>query len=380
MVKTRRHRIAKKQAEIERVHVNLPDGTSAKVPVNSDGYVPQDWLVRQSYLVGHAYNDYNAEATKQYPAKVTPRQAAVWLNDIDNVDIDNIDVKGTPQKNIGSRTGKKKEIHQKIRVFGTPTEEKKVRGLIDESFSTDDLEKITDKGSIEVVCRPEPLGSLGHTDRNSYVAYDRRKGMKNGVIVHEIVHCLRKLDRSRKGIAASAIDNPKLEKLSDKEQHNVEESCTVAESAARSKGTYQGSGYYWDVPVKDAKTGRLRSPTSKEALKMAAEDRKLFTNNTNRPLSGDAAIKSVEENWAKSHISRLRTGRTMAINSMAKVDEKYKVEKPKPKTSKKPAVKKTAAKKPTSKNNVAKKPTKTKQTTFYERCKRTVKPNSPRRK
>jgi len=76
------------------------------------------------------------------------------------------------------------------------------------------------------------------------------------------------------------------------------------------------SGYYQYVQVYDTKTNRWRNPTEKEATRMAKEDRKLFTNGTNKPLTGKPAVRSVEKNWKKSHISRLKLHSKMAINTV----------------------------------------------------------------
>ena len=84
---------------------------------------------------------------------------------------------------------------------------------------------------------------------------------------------------------------------------------------ARAK-KFDPSGYYQFVQVYDAKTKRWRDPTQKEAMKMAKEDRRLFTNGTNKALSGKAAVNSVETNWRQSHISRLKLHSKMAISTV----------------------------------------------------------------
>ena len=96
-------------------------------------------------------------------------------------------------------------------------------------------------------------------------------------------------------------------KSADAAKRTVEESCTVAEQMARGKDPQ--SGYYQYIKVKDKKTNRWRYPYPEEAQQMMDEDRMLFTNGTGRPLSGKSAINSVNNNWIKSHISRLHFGR-----------------------------------------------------------------------
>ncbi len=67
----------------------------------------------------------------------------------------------------------------------------------------------------------------------------------------------------------------------------------------------------------DPKTHRYRNPTPAEAERMAEEDRKLFTEG-GKPLAGREAVRSVERHWADSNIARLKLGRSMAINTMAR--------------------------------------------------------------
>ena len=111
----------------------------------------------------------------------------------------------------------------------------------------------------------------------------------------------------------------------------VEESCTVAEQMARQRD-FDPSGYYEHVQVYDTKTHRYRNPTREEARRMAEEDRKLFTNGTGKPLTGKAAIESVNKNWSKSHIARLKLGNRMAISTMQNATGSGKTRQPKKST------------------------------------------------
>ena len=72
--------------------------------------------------------------------------------------------------------------------------------------------------------------------------------------------------------------------------------------------------------------------TREEARRMAEEDRKLFTNGTGKPLTGKAAIESVNKNWSKSHIARLKLGNRMAISTMQNATGSGKTRQPKKST------------------------------------------------
>ena len=98
----------------------------------------------------------------------------------------------------------------------------------------------------------------------------------------------------------------------------IEESCTVAEQMARSdKPDY--TGYYMSVAVYDDRKHAWRKPTVSEARRMADEDHLLFTYGRGKGLKGDEALRSVEQNWEKSHISRLFIDGGMAVNVMARM-------------------------------------------------------------
>lgn len=86
---------------------------------------------------------------------------------------------------------------------------------------------------------------------------------------------------------------------------------------SRTRSPRGRSGYYYSVQVFDPKTHRYRNPTPAEAERMAEEDRKLFTEG-GKPLAGREAVRSVERHWADSNITRLKLGRSMAINTMAR--------------------------------------------------------------
>ncbi|MGN0137414.1 MAG: hypothetical protein ACI381_02240, partial [Candidatus Methanomethylophilaceae archaeon] len=104
-----------------------------------------------------------------------------------------------------------------------------------------------------------------------------------------------------------------------KESRNIciEESCTVAEQQARSdKPDY--NGYYQQVAVYDERKHTWRKPTVQEARRMAEEDHALFTEGRHKGLKDEEAIASVQRNWGKSHIARLRyKSDKMAVNIMA---------------------------------------------------------------
>ena len=161
--------------------------------------------------------------------------------------------------------------------------------------------------------RPLKRGIKGrYIPSQNKVDLDRSSGMDHQTLSHETTHMMRDRDSSRKSIL-----------IRSNTATNVEESCTVAEQMARSRKADM-TGYYWHVPVKDKKTGRWRNPTDAEAMKMAEEDYMILTYGRGKPLKGKEAKESVEKNWQRTNIARLRGSRgQMAISSLANQDPSF---------------------------------------------------------
>ena len=296
----------------------------SKMPSSPDGYVPEEALLNHFYRSGkvtdHA-KDYDDPASHVYPIKLTPKQAAAWWTNPTRNDIEYIDAPGKAMYNTsGIKDPRSKKVHQKIGVVAPPSKEEEIRQLFDESYPIEEQEKMVKKNGLIISLRP--LGkSVGRYDtKATQIELDYEGGRNNSTMVHEGAHHLRRVDDSR----SSKVTKSPANGLTNMSMVNVEESCTVAEQMARGKNP--SSGYYGEVMVFDKKTKRWRKPTESEAVKMMEEDRKLFTNGTNTPLTGKAAVDSVNKNWHKSHIARLKIegSGTMAIKQMEKMDTSVK--------------------------------------------------------
>jgi hypothetical protein len=269
--------------------------------------------------------DYEDRADVVLPNRIAPRQAAAWWEDPWKFDIEGLDVLGRPQTNVGKRKGEAKEIHSKIVIHSMPGEEEDIRKLIDETYSVEDLRKLTQNGELVVIT--QPLTKLGDClPVENRIRLDRMKGKTGDTMRHEETHALRYHDEDRSGaLTVSAFKQrdriPHEGTAADASIRNIEEACTVAETMASVKDV-SSIGYYGYVPVFDEKTRRWRAPTPAESAAMAMEDRMLFTYGKDKPLSTDDAVRSVNENFRRSNIARLRfSGRTMAINDLAKMEK-----------------------------------------------------------
>ena len=325
-------------------NVTLPSsGRSVRIPVDENGFVPEEALRQHFHNEGKGVKkgnrnrdvvkDYDDRADIVLPMQVTPRQAAPWWENPWKYDIEALDVQGRPLHNTGGRKGLKKEVHEKISVYSMPGEEAEIRRLLDEALPPEELKKLTDAGEVSVVVRPLH-GALGmHHAATGDIDIERMGGKRHNVVLHEGVHALRAKDPERDHIFTKRPDpneipytgrctNPdKVMELKIRAMQNIEEAGTVAEQLARAKDI-ELNGYYLQVPVFNEKTRRYRKPTEKEAMKMMEEDRKLFTQGKNKGLAPEDAVKSVEQNFASSHIARLRSSksRRMAIDDLKAMD------------------------------------------------------------
>ncbi len=302
------------------------------IPVGPDGYVPESELIKHfertmarkqreyderrsaAELSGEkmpnislAKRDYDNTSDTVIPLKCKPEQVAAWWRDPTCCDVQDIDTAGAPKVNIPSgMTPEQKREQGRIKVVSTPSEEQKFRRELAMTYSPEDIRKFT-ACHPTVAIKPTGVGYSGrYIPSRDRIELDRNDGLNQGTIAHEGGHLLRRTDPDRSSILT------KSNRIS-----GIEESCTVAEQMARSdKPDY--TGYYMSVAVYDEKKHVWRKPTRSQARRMAEEDHMLFTCGRGKGLKGDEALKSVERNWEKSHISRMFIDGGMAVNVMAR--------------------------------------------------------------
>lgn len=302
------------------------------IPVDEDGYVPEaellkryDAVMRRKQLeydvrridaaergkrvpaVNLAQRDYDTTASTVIPLKCTPEQVSAWWKDPTVCDVQDIDTAGAPKVNVPKdMTSEQQREQGRIKVIATPSEEAKLRRELVMTYTPEDLRKIAaTKPTIAV--KPTGVGYSGrYIPSRTRIELDRSSGLDQATLAHEGGHLLRDRDPERTDVITSR-----------NQEIGIEESCTVAEQMARSdKPDY--TGYYMSVGVYDENRHAWRKPTRREAQRMAEEDHDLFTYGRGKGLKGDEALRSVEQNWEKSHIARLfcSSGK-MAVNEMA---------------------------------------------------------------
>lgn len=304
--------------------VYLPKtGRKVEVPVDSEGYVKINYLRKMQGNPKSASNDFDKPHSVCLPSKLTPRQAAAWLEDPGSCDIEGIDVIGKPQKaNVKDPA---RAYQNNVEIY-TPDEKEAqmIRKTLDAQTGPADRKALgKENGPVKIVVRPLPPDRRGDTDARNLIRLDTQEGVNGDVIAHEMSHMVRYRGDRDLGKEKKTVSVDKgWGKWGKETEATVEESLTVAEQLVRADKPVMNEGYYQYVRVKDPKTGKMRAPTEDEMKKMCKEDR--MTLSGGRQLTGREAVEAVNQNWAKTHIARMKMGGKMAINGVAEYDPSVK--------------------------------------------------------
>lgn len=307
--------IEKKAPKTKKVVV---DGKTYDIPVDKDGFVSESSLIMRFAQVDDGDRgdrirsvnrdlDKTASKTLKLGDKIRPEEIAAWWAHPNESDIIGIDDITTQVFSTEGATRKSSLPYQrKIGIVGTSGERKMVRQVLDSSFTTAELRKITENGAVYafVYDGDEELpGNSNGCYRSDNGKIIIRKGAGPGTVVHESVHKLRHKDRRRGTHTSSKIDEYIEEASRDPRGADriraVEEAETECETVARLSPFRVNGGrtsYYGAL---------ARDPDG--ARKLMAEDRKLLVGNADpdkKGLKGKKAVSSVEKNFTKTHISR----------------------------------------------------------------------------
>lgn len=266
------------------------------IPVGKDGYVPFDALVERYQEIGD-FRDSERTADCILPSRLTPDQAYGWWNDPSSCDIEGIDTMDSELYSVPvSIRGRKRKALKKVAFIGDRKESDRVKKILADSFTADELELMTDGNSLIISMEPHLDDCTGfYLRRQNGISVPRivlEEGTSTDGIVHEAVHHLRAMD----GRTAFPTSNGKLRKsFSDKPkpiQNSIigrEESETVAETVARTCVDPIESGYYERIPGMNSRYAYLC-------------DQEILSGS--KALKGKAAIKAVQQNYDRTTISR----------------------------------------------------------------------------
>ena len=289
---------------VQLVHFN---GQTLRIPVGSDGLVPK-WAIVQRFQEAGNVDDIYTTASVVLPQRLTPLQIAKWWADpsccdiqgIDTDDSEVYDMTGVPQTHLAAQ----KRIGI---VAADPGEQRRIRRVLSQAFSAEELEAMSRNGSFVI-------NSLSETGDVTGCYYRAQNGIKIPLvviedrctpdgIVHEIVHHARAVDDSREGMLRSELDEkpnilrrlfskPLRKKLMDEERR------TVAETVVRTGKDPIQSGYYDSVPGMDPRAAYLQDRRIMRGLPDDCPEYAI------PKLKGKAARDAVTKGYAYSNIAR----------------------------------------------------------------------------
>lgn len=266
------------------------------IPVGKDGHVPVREIVRRYHEIGEA-TDSDSDDDIILPLELTPEQIAEWWEDPSVCDIQGIDTKDSGIYSVPfSIRGRKRKALKRIAILSDRKEADRIKKILAESFTAEELERMSQGRSLMVSVEPYLKGCTGYYLRRQDGVPVPEIVLEHGTttdgIVHEAVHHLRVADGRTSFPTEDGVLGKGYRRLSKKEKDEIvrrEESQTVAETVARTNIDPKESGYYCSIPGKDSRSAYLH-------------DQKVISGS--RALKGKAAIKAAQENYDRSSISR----------------------------------------------------------------------------
>lgn len=252
-------------AEVEVVR----GGRVYRIPVDEDGYVPR-WALAQRFQDVGSFDDLDADSPVVLPAECTPQELIDWWINPASCDVAGVDTRDSEIYDVSGVPKSKRHAQRRIAVVAPPDEQRRIREILSNRFTRDELEAMAANGSFVIRTVSDCGDSTG-------VYYRRQDGIDVPIIVleegttedgvvHELVHHSRAVDPARRGRLRTAFktdrtgrfSNSRFARLSREQQDDIveeEERMTVAETLARTPGMDpRQSGYYDGVDGYDPRT------------------------------------------------------------------------------------------------------------------------------
>ena len=234
-------------------------GVTYAIPVDEDGHVPR-WALAQRFQEAGDFDDLDSDSPVVLPAECTPQELVGWWADPRSCDIKGIDTRDSDIYDVSDVPKSKRHAQRRIAVVAPPEEQARIRRILSDRFTREELEAMAAGGSLVIRTVPDCGDSTG-------VYYRRQDGIEVPLIVleegttedgvvHELVHHSRAVDPTRTGRLRTAFrtdrsgrfSNGRFARLSRDRQDDIveeEERMTVAETLARTPGMDpRQSGYY----------------------------------------------------------------------------------------------------------------------------------------
>lgn len=283
-------------------------GRRYEIPVDDEGYVPKVAIARRYQQAGNSDADRSRDAKLVYSGRLRPRDIVKWWADPSSCDIRGIDTRKSDIYDVtGIRDKRMRAVQRRFAVVtDDPEEQRRIRRVIADSFTIDELDRMTRPPSfvIRTISYGEAGDVVGYYERSSGMddvpTITLEKGATADHITHEIVHHLRTTRRPGK-ITSSAfpqkmdgtLDMRRYSHMSDETKrriHDAEEVATAVESAARTHIDPDPSGY-WDYAG-----GRMAYERDKAKLSE-------LCGGGDCTLKGAAAVKAVQRNFDRLDIA-----------------------------------------------------------------------------
>lgn len=287
-----------------------------KIPIDAQGFVPIDAMVQRLQKAGGVQADLDDHPSRVLPQKCTPQMIIDWWADPSSCDIDGIDTEDSPMYDVSGLKGQDmRDVQRKFAVISPdPDEAKRIRKILSESFTVDELRQMTNDGALIIRTVPNMGDATGcylrKQDGIDVPLILIEKNTTPDGIVHEVVHHARAVDETRDGVLKTTIPTTPTGKFDKvrmllkgrrkaEEIIEEEERQTVAETVVRTKTDRNPSGYYDGVP------GRVDPRTA------YVDDRRILTGTSaDVPekyiprLKGESAKRAVEKGYSYTNVAR----------------------------------------------------------------------------
>ena len=266
------------------------------IPVGKDGYVPEREIVRRYQEVGD-FSDSNTDDPVILPRKLTPQEIEQWWEDPSVCDIEGIDTKDSDIYSVPlSIRGRKRKALKRIAVLSDRKESDRIKKILADSFTAEELERMADERSLMVSVQPHLRDCTGfYLRRQDGVPVPEivlEEGTTPDGIVHEAIHHLRVREGRATFQTRNGVLDPAYRRLPKDERDRIvgrEERETVAETVARTRIDPVESGYYDRIPGQSSRAAYLH-------------DQEVISGS--KALKGRAAVKAAERNYERTSISR----------------------------------------------------------------------------
>lgn len=266
------------------------------IPTNADGYVPVEAMVKRFHEKGR-YADLDSTHARVLPNRLTPGQISDWWDDPSVCDIQGIDTEDSDIYSVPlSIRGRKRRALKRIAVIADRKESDRIKRILADSFTADELELMTTDRSFMISVREHLRDCTGFYLRMQEDVPVPQIVLERGTtadgLVHEAVHHLRAKDGRTSFPTKDGMLDPSFRRLDKRTKQGIvsrEERETVAETVARTRVDPVESGYYERIPGASPRASYLH-------------DQRVISRS--KALKGKAAIRAAEQNYERTSISR----------------------------------------------------------------------------